>query len=62
MAALGANRADLVSSVLREGLSWTVLGLGLGGLAAGALARTMRDRLFEVVSWDPSRSAARPCC
>ena len=53
MAALGANRADLVSSVLREGLSWTVLGLGLGGLAAGALARTMRDRLFEVGPWDP---------
>jgi putative ABC transport system permease protein len=42
-----------VMSVVREGLSWTVLGIGLGGLTAGGLAQVMRGWLFAVAPWDP---------
>jgi predicted permease len=52
-AALGATRGHLVMSVVREGLSWTVLGIGLGGLTAGGLAQVMRGWLFAVAPWDP---------
>ena len=52
-AALGAQRADLVYLVLREGLSVTLAGIALGVLGAGLFTRLMQDLLFGVTPLDP---------
>ena len=45
-AALGATRGALVGLVLREGVWVTLLGVGLGVVAAGLLTRLMTRLLF----------------
>ena len=45
-AALGATRGALVRLVLREGVSVTLAGVGLGMVAAGLLTRLMTRLLF----------------
>ncbi len=51
-AALGAQRADLVRLVLREGLVVTLAGIALGLVLAGQFTRLMRDLLFGVTPND----------
>ena len=51
-AALGAQRADLVRLVLREGLVVTLAGIALGLILAGQFTRLMRDLLFGVTPND----------
>jgi len=51
--ALGASRPDLRRLVLRQGLSLTGAGIGIGLLAAINVTRLMSGMLFEVRSSDP---------
>ena len=59
-AALGAQRRDLVSLVLGEGLTVVVPGIVLGMLGAVAFARLMQELLFGVTPIDPVAFAAAP--
>jgi predicted permease len=56
--ALGANRGNVLSLVLRQGLSTTVIGLVLGVGGALALTRLASSLLFEVKPTDPFTFAA----
>jgi putative ABC transport system permease protein len=51
--ALGAQVADVLSLVLRQGLGLTATGLGLGCAAALAVTRFLRSFLYEVTPVDP---------
>jgi putative ABC transport system permease protein len=51
-AALGAQRVELISLVLRDGLSVTFAGIVLGLLGAGLFTRLMQDLLFGVTPLD----------
>jgi putative ABC transport system permease protein len=59
-AALGAQRADLVSLVLREGLSVTVAGIVLGLLGARLFTGLMQGMLFGVTPLDAAAFTAAP--
>jgi len=56
--ALGADRLRVLSLVLRQGLSTTVIGLVLGVGGALGLTRLARSLLFEVKPTDPLTFAA----
>ncbi|MDB4965612.1 MAG: efflux pump, inner rane subunit [Myxococcales bacterium] len=56
--ALGAPRGRIVRSVLRRGFVLAGWGLALGGAASAALARLIRNQLFEVTASDPLTFAA----
>ena len=51
--ALGAKPGTVVRMVMQEGLRLTLLGVGLGLVAAFALTRFMQSLLFEVNAADP---------
>ena len=51
-AALGATRTDLVTMVMREGLTMTLIGLAAGIALAAALTRAMASALFGVTPLD----------
>ncbi len=51
--ALGAARNDVANMVLRQGSRVAVMGLGVGMVAALALARVLDSLLYEVSSTDP---------
>ena len=51
--ALGAQRADILSLVVGQGLALSIAGALLGIGAAFALTRLMQDWLFEVKPTDP---------
>ena len=51
--ALGADRRTVLRLFLREGAQLTSVGLGLGLLLAGLVARLMQSILFEVSPFDP---------
>lgn len=51
--ALGAARSDILRLVLQQSLYLCALGLGVGLIAAIALARTLRSLLFGVSPGDP---------
>jgi predicted permease len=53
-AALGAQRRDIISLVVRQGLSLSVVGVLLGAGAALALTRLLKDLLFQVRPTDPA--------
>jgi putative ABC transport system permease protein len=59
-AALGAQRRDLVRLILREGLSMTAAGIGLGMLGAAFVTGLMRELLFGVTPLDPITFALAP--
>jgi ABC-type antimicrobial peptide transport system permease subunit len=59
-AALGAQRADLVRLVLREGLSVTLTGIVLGILGASLVTRMMQDLLFGITPLDTVAFTAAP--
>jgi putative ABC transport system permease protein len=56
--ALGAQRGDVMRLILGQGLRLTVVGLGLGILAALALMRVLVSLLFDVRAYDPSTYTA----
>jgi putative ABC transport system permease protein len=51
--ALGANRADVLGMVLRQGMAPVIGGLAAGALAALAVGRYLASLLFEVSPRDP---------
>jgi len=51
--ALGAQPADVLRMVLREGLLLALWGLLAGGIAAAGMMRMLRSELFGVQIWDP---------
>jgi putative ABC transport system permease protein len=51
--ALGANHKEVLGLVLREGLTLTALGLGIGWVAAFALTRVISSMLYGVSATDP---------
>ncbi|MBI3451099.1 MAG: ABC transporter permease [Acidobacteria bacterium] len=56
--ALGARAADVLRMILREGLSTTLAGVGLGLIAGLALTRLISGMLYGVSSSDPATFAA----
>lgn len=51
--ALGANRRDVVSMVVRQGLGMSLLGIIVGVIAATLLTRVMATLLYDVRPTDP---------
>jgi putative ABC transport system permease protein len=51
-AALGATQRDIVTVVMREGLTMTLIGLTVGIAFAAALTRTMASALFGITPLD----------
>ena len=51
--ALGAQQADVLRSVLKEGLAPVVAGLAMGLAGAAATARALKSLLFEIGPLDP---------
>jgi ABC-type antimicrobial peptide transport system permease subunit len=58
--ALGADRAQVVRSVLGDGLLLVLGGAGLGLLGAAGLARFLQSVLYETSARDPWAFAAAP--
>lgn len=53
-AALGATRSQLVTLILRQGISVLVVGLAVGLVSALAARAMLEASLFGVGRWDPS--------
>jgi macrolide transport system ATP-binding/permease protein len=51
--ALGAQQADVLNLVMKQGTRLTLIGLGLGLLASLALTRLMKNLLFGISATDP---------
>ena len=62
--ALGADRASILSLVLRQGLRTTAVGIALGLAGALALTRYLQSLMFGVSTHDPAVFAGghRRCC
>jgi putative ABC transport system permease protein len=59
-AALGATRGRLVRLVLRQGLGFTLAGMGLGLIAAAVTSRLLSALLFGVTPYDGVAFAVAP--
>jgi putative ABC transport system permease protein len=53
-AALGADRQWLIFAILRQAMVMTVIGIGIGLIAAASVATTARAFFFEVTPADPT--------
>jgi putative ABC transport system permease protein len=51
--ALGAQRRDILRLVLRAGMRVSLIGIGVGVVAALILVRLLQSQLFEVKAYDP---------
>jgi len=56
--ALGAQRVDVLSLVVRQALAMTIAGVALGAIGAAALTRLLASFLFEVRPLDPATFAS----
>jgi len=56
--ALGANRMQILSLVIRQGLKSVMLGIALGGLGSMATARLLASQLYAVRTSDPGTLVA----
>jgi putative ABC transport system permease protein len=56
--AIGANRGDVLRSVLHSGLKLTVVGVGIGLCVSIVMMRVLRTLLFGVSAMDPLAFAA----
>jgi len=56
--ALGAQRSQVLTLIVGGGLRITLLGLGLGWIAAFGIARGLSNQLFGVSTFDPATFAA----
>ncbi|HET9528798.1 MAG TPA: ABC transporter permease [Blastocatellia bacterium] len=52
--ALGAQPCNILGQVMKKGMSWALLGIAIGSLAAFALTRLMTSLLFGVSATDPA--------
>ena len=52
--ALGAQRPDMLSLVIGQGVRLTLIGLGIGVVAALGLTHVLTKLLYEVKSTDPA--------
>jgi predicted permease len=57
---LGASQRDIASLVLRHGMRPVLVGMGIGVVAAAALARLIQSLLFEVRALNPLILTAAP--
>jgi putative ABC transport system permease protein len=51
--AMGARQVDVSRLVIRQGMVLTAIGMGVGALAALALAQSIRSQVFGVRPFDP---------
>jgi putative ABC transport system permease protein len=51
--ALGAQKADVLKLVVKQGLVWSLVGVAIGLLSAIALTRLIANFLFGVTATDP---------
>ena len=58
--ALSAQRRDVLNVVVGQGMRLTLLGIGIGLVAALALSRVLQTLLFEIKPTDPITFAAIP--
>jgi putative ABC transport system permease protein len=58
--ALGAERATIVASILREGLGYAAGGLAIGLIGASLATRLLETMLYGVTAFDPMTFAAVP--
>jgi putative ABC transport system permease protein len=56
--ALGAQRADILWLVLRQGMRLTMVGLAVGLAGAFALTRVLRSHLYEIDTTDATTFAS----
>jgi len=56
--ALGAQKRDILTLVLRRGLKLTLVGVAIGLAAASALTRIIQNLLYGVTPTDPVTFAA----
>jgi putative ABC transport system permease protein len=52
--ALGAQRRDVLSQIIGQGVRLVLIGIGIGVVAALALARVIRTLLYEIPPTDPA--------
>ena len=60
--ALGAQARDVLGLVLRQGMTHTLAGVGLGVAGAFVLARVIARLLFGVATYDPATFISIRCC
>jgi predicted permease len=58
--ALGANRFEVLTLVLKQGMAFVAIGLAIGGAGSVAAARVLRTLLFETEVYDPVTFAIVP--
>jgi ABC-type antimicrobial peptide transport system permease subunit len=51
--ALGARRTDVLRMILRQGMRLTLIGVGIGLVAAIGASRVLASQLFGITSTDP---------
>jgi ABC-type antimicrobial peptide transport system permease subunit len=51
--ALGATRGDILALILRQGVTMTMIGVGIGLLGAAAASRALMSLLFGISRLDP---------
>jgi ABC-type antimicrobial peptide transport system permease subunit len=59
--ALGAQQAEVLRSVLKEGLTPVVAGIAMGLVGAAGTARALKSLLFGIGPLDPAAIAGVAC-
>ncbi len=59
--ALGAEVSDVRTMILRQGIAFAAIGIGIGMGGAFALAKQLKSFVFGVTVWDPLVFGTIPC-